>query len=209
MSTHTTKGAKNRRKLYYYYACVPKEKDLCPNRKKFRAEEIESSIWESVCAVLTNPEQLREDLETMIEQEREGTSWGDSDREAETWLQKLSEVGQMRGNYQEMAAKGLMTLHELEEKLGQLEETRTVAERELGVLKGRREHVEQLERDRDALLESYAGMAPTALDSLTPDERHRVYKMLKLRVEVFPDHTYWVSGAIGSTITCKSETLYT
>ena len=47
--------------------------------------------------------------------------------------------------------------------------------KELVALKGRQEFVEQLERDRDALLESYAGMAPTALGSLSPEERHRVY----------------------------------
>ena len=49
-------------------------------------------------------------------------------------------------------------------------------------------------------------MAPTALGSLSPEERHRVYKMLKLCVEVFPDRTYRMSGVIGGGInTCKSE----
>ncbi len=88
----------------------------------------------------------------------------------------------------------------------ELEKTRVVAGRELVALKGGQEFVEQLERDRDALLESYAGMAPTVLGSLSPEERHRVYKMLKLRVEAFPDRIYHVSGVIGGGIsTCKSE----
>ena len=111
----------------------------------------------------------------------------------------------MRGNYQEMAARGLITFEELEEKLEQLEETRATAERELAALEGRRERVEQLKRDRDVLLESYARMVPTALASLSPEERHGVYKMLKLRVEAFPDRTCLVSGAIGGVSTCKPE----
>ena len=198
MTNRTTKGAKERRKLYYYYACLPKDREACSNCKKFRAEELEFSVWERVSALLTDPVQLRKDLERMIEQERQG-SRGDPDREAQAWLEKLSEMARMRGNYQEMAAKGLMTFEELEE-------TRVVAERELVALKGRQEFVEQLERDRDALLESYAVMVPTALDSLSPEERHRVYKMLKLRVEAFPDRTYRMAGIIGGGInTCKSE----
>jgi hypothetical protein len=32
--------------------------------------------------------------------------------------------------------------------------------------------LEELEQDKDALLKFYAGMAPEASDSLTPEERH-------------------------------------
>ncbi len=204
MTARTVTGGKDRRKLYYYYACHTKEKGLCSNRKKFRAREIETSVWKLICTLLMNPEQLRKDLEKMIEQERQG-SRGDPDREVKAWLQRISEVDRMRGNYQEMAAKGLITFEELGDKLGQLQETRATAERELGALKGRQERIEQLQRDKDDLLESYAGMAPEALDSLNPEERHQVYKMLKLHVEAFPNHTYRLSGVIGGGRTCKLE----
>lgn len=40
-------------------------------------------------------------------------------------------------------------------------------------LKGRREHIEQLERDRDAAFEAYAAMAPGHLSALTPEKRTR------------------------------------
>jgi hypothetical protein len=40
----------------------------------------------------------------------------------------------------------------------------------------------ELEADRDALLASLMDIAPIALDSLTPEERHRFYRMLDLRV---------------------------
>ena len=40
----------------------------------------------------------------------------------------------------------------------------------------------ELEADRDALLASLMDITPIALDSLTPEERHRFYRMLDLRV---------------------------
>lgn len=40
-------------------------------------------------------------------------------------------------------------------------------------------------RDRDAVvLEHYAALAPEALDSLTSEERHQLYTMLRLKVWV-------------------------
>ena len=75
-----------------------------------------------------------------------------------------------------------MTLDELAARLEELEGTRRAAERELAILKDRRESIERLERDKDLLLDHYAAMAPEALNSLTPEERHQVYKMLRLKV---------------------------
>ena len=75
-----------------------------------------------------------------------------------------------------------------------LEETRETAQRELEALDNRREKIEELEHDRDALLESYVSLVPEVLDALTPEERHRIYKMLRLRVILRPDAPLEVSG---------------
>jgi hypothetical protein len=112
----------------------------------------------------------------------------------------------MRSNYQEMAARSLITLEELEEKLGQLDETR--APRPAPPPSAdRQEAIEALERDKDALLESYAGMAPEALDTLTPEERRQVYKMLKVRVTAYLDAQLEVGGILTSAAgVCSHET---
>ncbi len=57
-----------------------------------------------------------------------------------------------------------------------------MAEGELAAIEGRKERLEQMERDRDAVLEAYAGVVPETLDALTPEERHQLYKMLRLDV---------------------------
>ena len=93
---------------------------------------------------------------------------GDPDQEAASWLEKLSEVEQERRGYLRFAAKGHMIDEELDEALAELEEIRMMAEDELAIIRGRKEILEELERDRDALLKSYAEMTPEGLDALTP-----------------------------------------
>ncbi len=100
-----------------------------------------------------------------------------------------------------------MTLDELAEALEGLEETRQTAEHELAALHGHREALENLERDKEALLEHYARIAPKALDALTPEERHRLYRMLRLNVSVRPDTTLEVSGVFGEEMALSNSEL--
>src|SRR5215212_4800027 len=131
----------------------------------------------------------------MIERERPGTR-GNPDREAAAWLQTLSDADQERRGYLRLAAKGQMSDEEIEEALTELEETRATAEEELRIVRGRKEALEELERDKDALLRSYAQLTPEALDSLTPEERRQVYNMLRLKVEVGADGSMEARGML-------------
>ena len=93
-----------------------------------------------------------------------------------------------------MAAEGLITLDELRTKLAGLDVTRETAERELEALGSHREKLKALKQDKEPVLETYAQMAPEALNSVTPEERHQFYRMLRLRV-VQPGRRTEVSGA--------------
>jgi len=95
-----------------------------------------------------------------------------------------------------MAAEELITFEELRAKLAELEETREVAEKGLKTLQTRRERMMELQRDHDVLLRSYSEVGPEALESLTPEERHRVYRMLRLRVAAHADETLAVSRVL-------------
>jgi tRNA A37 N6-isopentenylltransferase MiaA len=79
-------------------------------------------------------------------------------------------------------AEGLMTQEDLGAMLRRLEETRALAERGLEMLRRKKDRVARLEQDKESLLESYAKMAPEALEALTSEERHRLSRMLRLRV---------------------------
>ena len=100
----------------------------------------------------------------------------------------------MRSGYQDLAAKGLLTYAELGEKHSAVEETRATARRELRVLTDRRNRLEDLRRDRNAVLEAYANVTAEAPEGLSPEERNKLYKILRLRVVVRDDGTSEVSG---------------
>jgi hypothetical protein len=119
--------------------------------RRVRADVLEPRIWGFVSGLLLEPGRLRRGLEAMIEEE-ERANRGGPEREAKLWHDKLQEAERMRSGYQDLAAKGLLTYEELGEKLAALEETRATARRELEALKGRRERLEDLKRDRDAPL---------------------------------------------------------
>jgi site-specific DNA recombinase len=208
MCTNVVKGRSGRK--HFYYRCWKRMKfgeDACPLPASHQAHRVESAVREFVSSLLKTPEQLRADLDRMIELEWQ-CSRGDPDQEAKAWLEKLSEVDRKRSGFQDMAAEGLLTLDELKVKLATLEELRETARWELDALSRRREMIEGLERDKDALLESYVGMVPEALDSLTPEEHHYVYKMLRLRVALRPDAPPEVSGMFGGSLdVSKTETV--
>jgi hypothetical protein len=121
----------------------------------------------------------------------------------------LVEVDRKRAKYQEAFAADAMTLPELKAYLAQLDETRKTAEHELVAIRGHEEYVRTLEADRDALLDSLEAQAPEALDSLTPEQRHQWYKLLKLRAGVFADGNVEVSwaGSASRRVVCETETL--
>jgi site-specific DNA recombinase len=208
MTTCRRRRDTNTTKYYYHYRCPKRQVEgagACLHKKHYRAGEIEGTVWGVVSGLMKDPEQLRADLEEMTKRER-GSMRGDPEKEAETWLRKLAEADRKRSSYQDLAAEGLIAFDELRAKLAYLEETRQNAEKELETLKHRQRYLEQLERDKDAVLETYARMVPEALDALTPDERHRFYKMLRLRVTAYSDSSLEVSGVFGEGVdVCKLE----
>jgi hypothetical protein len=108
-----------------------------------------------------------------------------------------------------MAAKDLITFDELRARLVELEETRKTAHKELARLRSHEEYLLSLERERDIMLDSLEAVAPDALDSLTPEQRHQWYKMLKTAVAINADGTLeigWAGAPEGEAV-CEMATL--
>ncbi len=129
--------------------------------------------------------QLRSDLERMIELERESMR-GDPEKEAKVWASKLAELDHKRTRFQHAYSEDAISLDDLKTRLAELE-GRKLAKRELATLKDKRERIEELERDVEAVLEESVRMTPEVLDNLTPEERHQFYKLLRLKVVAYAD----------------------
>ena len=193
---------------HHYYSCPSHNRggnDACPNRKNRRAVDVEGPVWALVSGLLRDPERLRAGLDQMIEAERAGMR-GDPEAETLAWLGRLDALDSKRSRYQDMAAEGHITFDELGTKLRALEAERATVEGELENLQQRRSWVEQLERDKASLLEDYAGMVSEELDELTGEERHQIYRMLRLRVRVLFDDTIEVEGILNEAISTPMDT---
>jgi hypothetical protein len=197
MGTHTTR---NGERLYHYYRCYCRgdyKRGAC-RQENIRAEKLEAAVWEFVSDLLKDPKTIRAGMESLIEQEQAAGS-RNPEEELAAWAGKIEECDRLRRAYQDQQAAGLMTLEELREKLGALEDARELAQAELEALADRQERVQELERDRDALLAHMSGAVPARLDNLASEERNDLYRMLRL--EVTPSAgEYKVSGAF-----CTSE----
>jgi DNA-binding protein H-NS len=201
------KGPKGYRRRMFYYHCATRRqtgKHACSFSRSINAEKAETAVWRAVSTLLTDPESLERDLEAMIEREKE--TRGDPEPEVKAWTATLVEAERKREKYQEMFAADAMTLDELMSKLDALEGTCETAQRELAALRSWSESLESLERDKERLLESYATLAPEALEALNPEERRAVYSMLGLCVEALPDKSLRVRGAFGEErLVCHHE----
>jgi len=189
---------------YHYYTCVRRRKlgKICTcTQKSLVAIDAEATVWGFISDVLQDPKKISAGMETLIEQER-ATGPQDAAKEAKVWKQKIAECVHKRSAYQDQQAAGFMTLEELGSKLQELDDVRRLAQAELEALMRRQEHIEHLEKDREALLKSMAEMVPNALEGLTPEERNKIYRMLRLEVAPFKEG-YEVSGAFCSSgLTC-------
>jgi len=180
-----------------YYRCreANRRKETCPNNRSVRSDKAHPAVWELVSRLLSDPDRLRRGLDAMIEQQR-GALHGDPEGESKGLLERLAALDRKRGGYLDLASEGLMERDELRSKLAELAEARAAAEHELAAVEGRRERLEAMERDRERVLEHHSGLVPGALDDLPPEERHALYKLLRLEVLAYPDKALEVRGAI-------------
>ena len=143
------------------------------------------------------PERLRAGLERYVEREREQMLRGDPEKEAKVWLEKIVAADRQRTKYQEMAAEELITFEELMERLGELAKTRKTGQSELESISLHQKRLEELERDADDLVRHYAALVPESLEVIPPEERHRIYKTLRMRVLVNIEGTVTVEIVSG------------
>jgi site-specific DNA recombinase len=207
MATRSIK-ARSGDRYHHYYNCRRHHKhgdESCDHRRSHRAADVEAAVWGLVSSLLRDPARLRAGLDAMIEAER-AAGRGDPEAEAAVWLGRLATLDRKRARFQDMAAEGYMTFEELGERLREVDAGREAAERELAQVEGRRCRIEELERDRDALLEHYAGMVPEALEELTGEERHQVYRMLRLIVYVHPNGDLDVEGVLREPVCTPTGT---
>jgi hypothetical protein len=131
----------------------------------------------------------------MLEQEKAPTATGPGEDWA-TWLRKLTELETQEERLLDLYLENKLDMDRYERRLAQIRLTRKTAEGELARIEAKADHVEQLERNKEALLNHYARIVPGQLDTLEPEERNRVYKMLGLTVSAHVDGSLVLTWAL-------------
>ena len=109
----------------------------------------------------------------------------------------LENVAGKSRRYQDMTAEGLISFDEPCSKLAELDDARKTTERELASLRRCRDRIAELEHD-GIIMEEYAELIPAELEPLAPEERHRVYSLLRLQVVPGQDGNVEMTGVIGA-----------
>ena len=130
------------------------------------------------------PERLQAGLRKYVERERELASRRDPEQEAKAWLERIAAADRQRAKYQEMAAEELITFEELRKRSEGLEEAKKMAQGELESISLHRQRLEELECSADGLVRQYAAVVPESLDAISPEDKHHIYKTLRMKVLV-------------------------
>jgi DNA repair exonuclease SbcCD ATPase subunit len=154
-------------------------------------------VWGFVSGILKDPTRLERGLDEMLEQEKALSSRGPGEDE-ETWLNKLAELEAQEERLLDLYLENKLDVDRYESRVVQIKQSRKTVEDELARLKVRAAHVEQLKRERDALLNHYSRIVPERLDALEPEERNRVYKMMDLTVLAYENSDLEVKWALGA-----------
>ncbi len=87
-----------------------------------------------------------------------------------------------------------MTLEDLKTRTYEIDDACRLANSELTEAKARQERMRTVEADAEAVVSLYSSMVPQSLEGMTPEERHRLYRLLHLSVRVNPDGRMDVAG---------------
>jgi hypothetical protein len=112
-----------------------------------------------------------------------------SEEDEASWLKRISEVDRKQERLLNLHLDGDITAAQFRAKSAELSEARAAAKGQLEVARSRLARLEDLKRSKDELVSHYASLVPSQLQELTPEDRRQVYKMMSLRVSVYPDDT--------------------
>ena len=89
-----------------------------------------------------------------------------------------------------------MTLEDLKTRTYEIDDACRLANSELTEAKARQERMRTVEADAEAVVSLYSSIVPQSLEGMTPEERHRLYRLLHLSVRVNPDGRMDVTGGL-------------
>jgi site-specific DNA recombinase len=192
-STHTVHEP---RKIRYYYRCYTRYNiglDACTNSRHLRADVLEELVWGAVLDVISNPDRLRRQWQEHINRQLRQLR-GDPNKEARRLVERLQKLERRRSGYLDQEADGLMSRAELRTKLAAVDRQHQELRQALNETQDRQQSIKKLEFERDHNLHLVESLQGITYVTASPQDRHRIYKALRLRVEVDKEGQVRLSG---------------
>jgi site-specific DNA recombinase len=174
---------KNRPRAYAYYRCLGTDayrfggERICPNTQ-VRTDRLELAVWHEVCALLAQPERLRQEFE------RRRQATGESQRQERSALE--AQVGKLRQGVSRLIdsyTEGLIDKDEFEPRVTRLRQRIAHIEAQCDALAGE----ETLERELHLIvsrLDDFAAQVGRHLDDLEWAKKREIIRALVRRVEI-------------------------
>jgi site-specific DNA recombinase len=156
-------------KKYPYYVCsryMRNGSESCPDGRWLNANKLETDVYWALQQI--KPQDLEAQIQQLLDKERA------PEEEIKAEHRALEDVARQRARFQQMAARELISLDELEVHLADLDNRKAAAHRRLVMLQTTTDQVERLKLiQRNPILTFVAQ---------TPDMRRDYYRELELRV---------------------------
>jgi site-specific DNA recombinase len=186
-----------RRKRWAYYRCSKAQKlgkHACEVHAHHQADAVEKEVWEEVRELLRDPWRFAAEYEKAIEAE---TRRGDPEPELRRLAGMIERLDAQRKRAQDFALEEeLLSKEELRERIAILNEQRAAVEREIATVGDRQKRIEQLERDREAILIHRIRPYRYVMDLTSPEEKNALYRRLQLKVLALPDGGVEITGLL-------------
>jgi site-specific DNA recombinase len=172
----------------YTYYCCPGSYDsevadrrVCPNRPQ-RTDEVEAAVWNDVCALLSEPQRLRQEFE----RRQQDPAAAGSTAEKECLHGSIHKVRQSISRLLDAYTAGLLEAAEFEPRIRRLKDRLAKLQEELRVL------TEQAKQDEElrlvfSHLEDFADQMKAGLTTADWGQRREILRALVKRVEVEKD----------------------
>jgi site-specific DNA recombinase len=174
-------------RTYTYYTCPgtyvseQSHRRACPHGRQ-RTEAVEAAVWNDICALLSEPQRLREEFERR--QQRAASPGETADQES---LQgSLRKVRQSIGRLIDAYTAGLIEASDFEPRMRRLKARLAKLEAELRVLTEQAEQEDEL-RVVCRRLEDFAEHMQTGLTNADGEQKRTILRALLKRVEVDKD----------------------
>jgi hypothetical protein len=187
----------------FYYVCRQRYSNgprTCPATRNYPAASLEEAVWNSVRAILHDPERAMRQYDEYVERLKAQLTRGDPDREASVIAGRLAKLERRRSGYLDLAADGDMSREDLRSKLAEVEIQRKELQDALRSAQEYKERILKLKRERKIVFRQFAAMRDIDLRCASLEDRRRLLEALRVLVELDKDGNARISGMFDTDI---------